>query len=235
MQAATPLAGMIHALTLLALMGLLGPWASLIPLPALAATLVYVAWNMSEKERFIYSLKGPKGDAAVLLVTFFLTLFIDLTVAVQVGVLLSAFIFLKKMSKATSVRTYSFLEANSSAEEDSQALFRKDLPEDILVFEVEGPLFFAASDILEEALQRLPQGGRCFILRLRRVPLIDGTGLRALERFSLHCQERGIDLCLCEANPACAKWLQKEPIRQRVGNLYTTLDQALAAVRLQSQ
>lgn len=166
MGAKTPVAGMTHAITLLLLMLLLAPLASRIPLCALSAILVYVAWNMSELGHFIEILKSQKSEALILLITFSLTFLIDLSVAVQVGVILSAVIFVKKMTDNTSVEVCRILidENNHEAPElrDSEILFRKDIPEDVTVFEINGPFFYSVADLLNETLIGLDKKNQCF-------------------------------------------------------------------------
>lgn len=151
MGAKTPIAGMIHAGTLLLLMVFLAPLAAKIPLCALSAVLIYVAWNMSELEQFIEILRSQKSEALILLITFLLTVLIDLSVAVQVGVILSAVIFVKKMTDNTSVEVCRILIDENDHEtpelKDSEILFRKDIPEDVTVFEINGPFFYSVADL----------------------------------------------------------------------------------------
>lgn len=196
MGAKTPVAGMIHAVTLLLLMIFLAPLAGKIPLAALAGVLIFVAWNMSELPHFVSIIKGQKGDAVVLLITFFLTVLIDLAVAVQVGVVLAAIIFLKRMTDKTSVKVCQILlqENNNETPDPSegQILFRKDVPSDVVVFEIIGPFFYSVADLLDEALNQLDTTPRVFILRINKTPLIDATGLRALEKFASTCKAKGI-------------------------------------------
>ena len=196
MGAKTPMAGMIHAITLLLLMLFLAPLAGKIPLAALAGVLIFVAWNMSELPHFLEILKGHKGDAIILLITFFLTVLIDLTVAVQVGVVLAAMVFLKRMTDKTTVEICQSLikENNNEApdinDNDAEILLRKDIPSDVAVFEIRGPFFYSVADLLDEALLRLGYAPRIFILRINRTPLIDATGLHALKQFGLKCKKK---------------------------------------------
>lgn len=194
--AKTPVAGMIHSITLLLLMLVLAPLAGKIPLSALSAVLVYVAWNMSELEHFIEILKSQKSEALILLITFLLTVLIDLSVAVQVGVVLAAFMFVKKMADNTSVEVCRILIDENDHEipelRDSEILFRKDIPEDITIFEINGPFFYSVADLLNETLLRLDKTPSVFILRMRKVPIVDTTGIKALKEFQIKCKQRGI-------------------------------------------
>lgn len=196
MGAKTPIAGIIHSITLLLLMLLLAPLSAKIPLCALSAVLIYVAWNMSELGHFIEILRSQKSEALILLITFLLTVLIDLSVAVQVGVILAAVIFVKKMTDNTSVEVCRILIDENSHEtpelQDSEILFRKDIPEDVTVFEINGPFFYSVADLLSETLTKLDKTPRVFILRMRKVPIVDTTGIRALKEFKVMCDKKGI-------------------------------------------
>lgn len=235
--AKTPLAGMVHAVTLLLLMVLLAPVASKIPLAALAAVLVYVAWNMSELPHFISILKGKNSDALVLVITFLLTVLIDLTVAVQVGVILSAFLFVKHMTDATMVQTCKVLideNAHETAEaRDAEILFRKDIPENVEIFEIKGPFFYSVSDQLEEALLQCESHISVFILRMRHVPLVDATGINALKKFAKKCKERKITFIMSGVRPELLEMFKKSGLVQHVGeeNIFPHIDAALAYVK----
>jgi SulP family sulfate permease len=198
--AKTPIAGMIHAVTLLLLMLLLAPLAGKIPLAVLSAVLIFVAWNMSELPHFIEVLKGEKSEALILIITFLLTVLIDLAVAVQVGIVLAAIIFVKKMADKTSVEACRLLleeNRNESAGKDSDIFLRDDIPKEITVFEINGPFFYSVSDLLNETLAHLRQDPVVFILRMEKVSIVDGTGLKALQEFNLKCQRKGIHFLIC--------------------------------------
>jgi len=235
--AKTPIAGMTHAVTLLVLMIAFAPYAGLIPLAALSAVLVYIAWNMSELPNFITILKGPRGDAVILLLTFLLTVIIDLTVAVQVGVLLAAVLFLKKMTDTATVKICTIL-AKENAEEhpdkrDEEILFREDVPEDTTVFEIKGPFFYAIANLLDEALLKLEKTPRFFILRMRSVPMIDATGIQALKAFSKKCHKKGITLLISGARKEIVDLFAKSGLEQDVGkeHFFPNIDAALAFVK----
>lgn len=234
MGAKTPLSGMIHAVTLLLLMLFFAPLAGKIPLAALAGVLIFVAWNMSEIPHFIEILKGQKGDAGILLITFFLTILIDLTVAVQVGVILSAVVFLKRMTDKTTVKICQNLVRENNDEtvefDDSDLLLRKDIPSDVVAFEIRGPFFYSVADLLDEAFLQLDFTPRVFILRLNKTPLIDATGLHSIKQFSLKCQKKGVRFLISDIDNHKRKLLQNSGVEKAVGNnyMFKDIDSALA-------
>ncbi len=181
--ARTPVAGMAHAGFLLLFMLVAAPLMGYVPLAALAAVLVVVAWNMSEIEQFRHLLRGHWGDRVVLLVTFVLTVAFDLTVAIEAGVVLAAFIFMHRMSEVVSVS-----DEGEDGEEPDQ---RDRLPKGVAAFRIAGPLFFAVANRLDEVLDQLVVPPRIFILRLRLVPMIDGSGAHALKQFLARCDKHG--------------------------------------------
>lgn len=233
--AKTPVAGMIHAITLLLLMVFLAPFAGKIPLAALSAVLVFVAWNMSELAHFLEILKGPKGDSLVLVITFLLTVLIDLTVAVQIGVILSAFIFIKHMSDRTTVQVCEILvkensnESNEIPEFDDDLLFKTNIPLDIRVFEIIGPFFYSVADLLDEALICLDKYPKVFILRLNKTPLIDATGIRAIKQFGRKCELKEISFLISDVSKEQIKFLQDTGIEKLIGKerIFKEIDSAL--------
>lgn len=233
MGAKTPIAGITHAITLLLLMLLLAPSASKIPLCALSAVLVYVAWNMSELGHFMEILKSQKSEALILLITFFLTVLIDLSAAVQVGVILSAVIFVKKMTDNTSVEVCRILidENNHEAPElrDSEILFRKDIPEDVMVFEIKGPFFYSVADLLNESLIRLDKTPRVFILRMQKVPIVDSTGIKALKDFQIKCKKKGITFLLSGVSKKLREKFKNTSVESSIGkdHIFPNIDSAL--------
>lgn len=239
MGAKTPMAGMIHAITLLLLMLFLAPLAGKIPLAALAGVLVFVAWNMSELPHFFEILKGHKGDAIILLITFFLTVLIDLTVAVQVGVILAAMVFLKRMTDNTTVDVCRSLMQENNDENgdmngsDAENLKLKDVPADVAVFEIRGPFFYSVSDLLDEALLRLGYTPRVFILRMHRTPLIDATGLNAIKKFALKCRKMGIVFVISDVDENHEELFSKAGVTEAVGTdrIFTNIDEALAFIK----
>lgn len=233
MGAKTPFAGIIHAITLLLLMLLFAPLAAKIPLCVLAAVLIFIAWNMSELSHFVEILKSKSSEALVLLITFLLTVLVDLSVAVQIGVLLAALLFVKRMTESTTLEVCKLLVEENAHEHpklrDGDLIFRKDVPDFVSIFEIEGPFFYAVSHLLDDALTQLDRPPRYFILRLQKVPLIDMTGIKALKVFATKCRHLGIILLLSGVRKDLAKTLQKNNIEKSVGknHIFTHIDEAL--------
>src|SRR5690606_19545377 len=174
----TPIAGIVHAIVLLLIMLVFAPVAKLIPLSCLAGILVVVAWHMGEWHHFFSMLKSNRMDVIVLLTTFFLTVFFDLILAIQVGMILASFIFMKRMSDATSIRnTTDLLHAY---EGNTDTLFEEELskiPEGVVLYEINGPLFFGASQKFQEVIHDLHHKPTILILRMRNVPFIDASAI----------------------------------------------------------
>jgi SulP family sulfate permease len=201
-----PLAGIVHAATLVAVLLFLAPLAAHIPLAALAAILFIVAWNMSEAHHFVHLVKtAPRADVAILLITFLLTVFADLVVAVNVGVLLAILQFLRRMSETVDTHA---VDA-SSLQQVLQELGLDHVPPGVLVFEVAGPMFFGAVENVERALLQTHTDPKTLIVRLHRVPFIDATGLRTLEGITRKLAKRGVTVLLCEANARVFGKLQR--------------------------
>ena len=192
--ARSPVSGMLHAAFVLVFMLAFGSLASYVPLSVLAAILVIVAWNMSEIDKFRHLMSAPLGDRLVLLVTFGLTVLVDLTVAIEVGVVLAAILFMHRMAE-----TVEFQRGAPLLERDEDDFVhpstgysqRDTLPDDVEVFQLRGPLFFGVASRLMEVLDTIPRPPRAFILRMREVPLIDSTGVGALRAFIRRCQRDG--------------------------------------------
>ncbi len=204
--ATSPIAGIMHALTLIAVLLVLAPLASRIPLATLAAILFVVAWNMSEVKHFAHILRtAPGADRGILVITFLLTVFADLVVAVNVGVILAILQFLRRMSET--------VETQRVEPEDLRAELAHDgisnLPEGIAVYEVAGPMFFAVVENFERALLQTHMDPRVLIVRLRRVPFIDITGIQTLEEVVGKLRRRGVRVILCEANERVEGKLRK--------------------------
>jgi SulP family sulfate permease len=218
--AQTPFAGIFHAFYLLVFVLGAGPLLAYVPLAGLAAVLTVVAWNMSEQERFRHLLRGLSGDRAVLLATFLLTVLVDLTVAIEVGVVLAAIIFMHRMAEASAVeRGVSLIERDQDdfargSREDYQA--RAELPAGVEMFELRGPLFFGAASRLIDALEAAFPPPRAFVLRFRDVPLADASGVNALERFLKRCESHGVSVVFCELRPQVHGVLGKLGVLTRV-------------------
>jgi SulP family sulfate permease len=190
----SPLASIVHALTLLAVIVALAPLAANIPLAALAAILFVVAWNMSEARHFIDLLKGaPKPDKSLLLITFLLTVFADLVIAVNVGVLLAALLFMKRMSETVTIE--------SATEATLASVCPVGVPPGVQIYSIDGPLFFGAAATFERTLAGLHDQTRVLILRLGQVPMADATAMQTLDDLIRHFQKRGVQVLLCEAHP----------------------------------
>ncbi len=201
----TPVAGMLHAAFLLACMLSLGPLMSFVPLAALAAVLAVVAWNMSEKERFRHLLGGPIGDRLVLLATFGLTVLVDLTVAIEVGIVLSALIFMHRMAEAAAfekgVALDDFDQDDLSEASRTPYAARRELPKGVEVFVLHGPLFFGAASRLNDALEAAFPAPKAIILRFADVPMIDASGVGTLVRFLKRCHSDGVAVVMSELQP----------------------------------
>lgn len=195
--ATSPLAGVMHAVTLIAVLLVLAPLASSIPLAALAAILFVVAWNLSELHRFGRVLtRAPVADRVILIVTFLLTVLVDLVVAVNAGVILAILHFLRRMAAAVELRRLD----NSSVQTELASQGLTALPADTLLYELTGPMFFAAVDNFERVLRETATAPKVLILRLHRVPFMDITGLQCLEDAIAGLQKRGVKVVLCEAS-----------------------------------
>ncbi len=176
----TPVAGIVHAIVLLLIMMLFGQWAALIPMPTLAAILLVVAYNMSEWHSFVKTFRAPRSDIAVMLVTFALTVIVDLTVAIQVGVILSAMLFIRRMAEVSHVTPLT-KDLNEGDEAEEDVARPKGLPDGVEVFEVHGTLFFGAVEQFTETMRALEKTPKVFILETRNLLAIDATGIRAIE------------------------------------------------------
>ena len=201
----TPVAGMCHALFLLAFLIVAGPLVAWVPLAALAGVLAVVAWNMSERERFAGLLRAPRGDAAVLLVTFGLTVLVDLTLAIEVGVVLAALLFMHRMAGVVQIASHTPLldetENGEGEELGTDAAQRNALPPGVEVFRVSGPLFFGVASRLDEVVDQFRDNPRVFILRTRLVPMMDASGVHALRSLAARCAKRGVHLVLSGLQP----------------------------------
>ncbi|MEO6524333.1 MAG: SulP family inorganic anion transporter [Mucilaginibacter sp.] len=218
----TPVAGIIHALTLLAIMLFVGKWAALIPMATLAGILIVVAWNMSELENFRAVLKGSKSDAAVLVTTFGLTVLVDLTVAIEIGMILAAFLFMRKMMQASSV--------HQAIVPVDELINLDDIPTGVDVFEINGPLFFGAAYKFKDAMKVIENPAKVLIIRMRNVPVIDATGIRVLREVYTATKKQGTKLILTEVNSVqVADELKKARLLFQIGkgNIKDTFQNAL--------
>jgi len=191
--ARTPVAGMLHALFVLGFMLLLAPWMGYVPLAALAAVLLVVAWNIAEFESFRHTLSAPKGDRLVLLLTFGLTVFFDLTLAIEAGLVVAAFVFMGRMANAVDISSESpDAQADEAGAGQDQ---RARLPPGVEAFQISGPLFFGAANRLDEVFDQFRiVAPRVFILRMRRVPLVDASGVHAFRALLQRCRKQKVAL-----------------------------------------
>ncbi len=197
----TPVAGILHAVFLLVFMLLLAPLMGYVPLAALAAILLIVAWNISEMEAFRHTMSAPIGDRVVLLLTFGLTVAFDLTVAIEVGVVVAAFVFMFRMAETVEITSGVRLLAGEERENPADTRQRQLLPEGVEAFQISGPLFFGAANRLDDLLDQFRERPRVFILRMRLVPMIDSSGVHALRSLIERCRRKGIVLVISGLQP----------------------------------
>lgn len=218
----TPVAGIVHALTLLAIMLAVAPLAGKIPLACLAGILVVVAYNMSEWRSFINVLKGNRYDVLVLLATFFITVIFDLVLAIEVGMVLAAFLFMKRMGDITDLKPV--LTSGDVREEHLFDEELKTLPKHVLLFEISGPLFFGAAQKFQDVLGQINDRHRVVIFRMRNVPLIDATGMHRLKDIVKHLQAKGRRVYLTDVDPgvraelADQEWITEGMLQISVGD-----------------
>lgn len=226
-----PLAGIVHVLTLVLILLVLAPLASSIPLAALAAILFVVAWNMSELHNFgRLLLRAPTADRVVLVVTFLLTVFVDLVVAVNIGVMLAIFHFLRRMAASVETREV----AGDALEREFADGSHIKRPDGVMVYEIDGPMFFAAIESFERALKHTATDPETLVIRLRRVPFIDATGLQSIEEVVSDLHKRGVQVLLCEAKTRVFEKMRKSGLIDEKSNAQycDTLEQAFDRARL---
>lgn len=223
----SPIAGVVHALTLVFILLFLAPLAAHIPLATLAAILFVVSWNMSDVRHVMKLVKGaPRSDVIILLVTFFLTVFADLVVAVNIGVVLAMLHFLHRMAESVVVRQQDDARLQRELALDGLNV----LPPDVLVYSVEGPFFFAAVEAFQHALSTTRSDPRVLVIRLRHVPFIDATGLQTLEEVVEQLRARNVAVVFTEVNDRVLTKMRRMGLLKRVGedNVVPTLAQAIA-------
>lgn len=220
----TPVAGMVHAVTLLLILLVLMPYAALIPMPAIAAILFMVAYNMCEWRKFVYLCKtAPKSDILVLVVTFVLTVVFDLVIAIEAGILLAAILFMKRMSDVTGVEGWKYAEDEKA--EDGMAL--RPVPEYTMVYEINGPLFFGAADKLLRI--HLHDRMKCLVLRMGSVNALDATAMHHIEELYKECGRMGITMIFSHVQEQPMSAMRKSGLVQKVGeaNFCAHIDDAL--------
>lgn len=220
----TPIAGIVHAVVLLLILVVLMPYAAWIPMPVIAAILFMVAYNMSEWRQFAYICKAaPKSDIAVLILTFVLTVVFDLVVAIEIGLLLTMVLFLKRMSDVAKVRSW------DEASEDNERM--KAIPQNTCVFEIDGPMFFATTDRISSISAE--EGIKVVILRMRSIPMLDISALRSLKMIYKSLQDKGIIVLFSHVNEQPMSVIKKSKFYEQVGEQYfpENIDEALDMAR----
>jgi len=220
----SPLAGIMHAATLIAVLLVLAPLASSIPLASLAAILFVVAWNMAEAKRFVAVMRtAPLADRVILLITFLLTVFADLVVAVNVGVILAVLQFLRRMSETVETQPMGTRALKSALAE----LGFSELPAHIMVYEIVGPMFFGAVENFKRPLLEMRPYPRTLIIRLDRVPFMDITGIQTLDEVIGKLRKRGVTVLLCEANARVYTKLRNAGVLSAAADYCESLNEAL--------
>jgi SulP family sulfate permease len=243
----TPVAGMIHALTLLVITLFVGRWAAFIPMATLAAILVVVSYHMSEWRNFVAELRSPRSDAAVLLTTFGLTVLVDLTVAISVGMVLAAFLFIRRMAAVTTVTAVTNMTGVTSLEfdedtddtgvdryiADPNGVRHRDIPAGVEVYEITGPFFFGAAAMFKDTLARIAGNPRVLIIRMRNVLALDSTGMHALRDVVRRFRRDGTRVLLADVHMQPLVALTGSPTMADIGeeNVFSNLDDALASAR----
>lgn len=220
----TPISGMVHSVVLLLILVVLMPYAGLIPMPTIAAILFMVAYNMSEWKKFVHLCKtAPKSDIIVLVLTFVLTVMFDLVVAIEVGMILAAMLFMKRMSEVTEVEGWKYIDD----ENDPDSITLREVPKNTVVYEISGPLFFGAADkILNISLK---EKDNILILRMRSVTALDATAMHSLEELYEKCKKNNITVILSHVNEQPMRTMKKAGFDKMVGedNFCAHIDDAL--------
>lgn len=229
--AQTPLSSIVHAGVLLLILLLFGDYAGKIPLCTLAGILIYIAYNMAEIHTFYKMFKAPSGDLIIMLSTFTLTVLLDLTIAIEVGIIFSALLFLKRMESSTEVALIT-QEITKGLEDDLGAEI-SNIPKGVDVFALEGPLFFGAIERFETAMHRISEGNKILILRMRNVPIIDAAGIHALITFKDRLESSGKKLLLSGLRPQPRQALKRSGFLDSLGeeNVTQTTKDALSLAR----
>lgn len=231
----TPIAGMTHAVVLLLIMLFVGRWAALIPMATLAGILVVVAYNMSEWESFLAVARGPKSDVVVLFTTFLLTVLVDLTVAIEIGMVLAAFLFLRNMIKSSEVSVLTKELQEGEEGENADNAEGLQLPPQVEVFEISGPLFFGAAYKFKDAMKFIETPPKILIIRMDKVPIIDATGIKAIAEVHKEAKQRGTKLILSEVtNSKVQEALQEARLQFAIGkaNITSTFQQAVERAKV---
>ena len=208
----TPVAGMVHSITLVIVLVVLMPYAGMIPMPTIAAILFIVAYNMCQWRTFLQLVKtAPKSDILVLVVTFVLTVVFDLVVAIEIGMILACLLFIKRMSEETKAESWVYTDDDTVAVNENLRM----LPAAIRVYEVSGPLFFGASDAIEHII--VEESAKCPVLRMRAVPALDSTAMNALTALTKTCESKGVTIVFSHVNEQPMKAMKKAGFTELVG------------------
>ena len=230
----TPIAGIIHAVTLLLILLFLGPLTKHIPMACLAGVLIIVSYNMSEWRTFRSLLKNPKSDVTVLLVTFLLTVLFDLTIAIEIGLLLAMLLFMRRVSETSHISVIKdelIMESDAERTADNDVLV---LPEGVEVYEIDGPFFFGIANKFDESMQQIEgRKTNIRIIRMRKVPFMDSTGLHNLESLFRLSSQKGIQLVLSGVNENNKKMLDKSGLTDKIGNdnICSNINEAMERVK----
>jgi SulP family sulfate permease len=231
----TPVAGLVHAATLLVITLFFGRWAAYIPFATLAAILIVVAYHMSEWRAFRAQFKAPRSDVIVMVTTFALTVLIDLTVAIQVGMVLAAFLFMKRMSEVTNVQvvTREFTDNGDVYATDPNSVRRRQIPKGVEVYEINGPFFFGAAQTFREQVEPVIGKPRVLILRMRNVPAIDATGMHALGEVIRRSRRDGTLVLLADVHSQPMIALGRSQLLDEIGDdhIFGSIDDALERAR----
>ncbi len=213
----TPVAGIIHAVVLLLIFLFLMPLAKYIPMACLAGILVMVSYNMCGIPSFLGILRNPKSDITVLLVTFFLTIIFDLTIAIEVGIVIACLLFMRRMAETSDVQQVRDIDVEEESDLQSQLDEHLIVPQDIEVYEINGPFFFGAGNKAEELMTRFREKPSVRIIRMRKVPFIDSTGVHNLSNICIASKQQGIDVVLSGVNPKVHAVLDKAKLYDIIG------------------
>lgn len=223
----TPIAGIIHAITLLLIMLLFGKYVEYIPMAALAAVLISVAWNMAGLTAIKALSKGQKSDIAILLITFLITVFVDLTYAISIGLIISGLLFIKKIVELSEVTSGNkgIFEGAKTNDYDEQI----EIPKDVMIYEINGPLFFGTIRKFELAMERTKNNYKVLILRMRNTLYLDAGGIRALEQCKAACDRKGITIVLSGIHTQPFMLCEKTGMTEKIGreNIFDNINAAL--------
>jgi sulfate permease, SulP family len=235
--ARTPVAGITHAVTLLVITLFFGRWAALIPLSVLASIVLWAAYRLAEWHVFRSELSAPKSDAMVMLTTFLLTLIVDLTAGIAVGMVLAAFLFMKRMAEVTDVTIVSqeLEDPGKPSGDQSGAIYRRRVPKGVEVYEINGPFFFGAAEKFKDTLHEVSRKPKVLIVRMRNVPAIDSTAMHALRDLIRRTRKDGTLVLLSDVQAQPLLALRRSELLDEIGEKYVldNIDEALAVARRQ--